>query len=210
MLAVSGLVSGHSISFGSKVKLFDDMLSSMSDLEIGKRPQNFNQILRNEGFEFFEGKQLPLISIHYRGFEELKEKQFIDDLAYACREYLSMFIVRDKFGNDHAARRAWRHEMDKAYGEAFGLFYNKNKLRLGNIGALRGFFDSLVHFLDKENVNTSEAQLVRGFRKEFPELPDQSTYASLNDDEKIALAKRADKVAEAFLTLVGKPNVRPQ
>jgi hypothetical protein len=179
----------------------------MSDsFEGGKsfKALNFYKILRDKGFEVIEGRNLPESNVSYKGFEKLKEKQFIDDLAYACREYLSMFIVRDKFGSDHAARRKWRHEMDKEHGEAFGLFYNKNKLRLGNLGALQGFFDALIYFLDKEDIHTVEAQLVRQFRTKLPEIPDQMAYASISDDERIALAKTADDVAGAFLTLVGQ------
>ena len=117
-----------------------------------------------------------------------------------------MFIVRDPFGNNHQARREWRHEMDKTYGKAFGPFNDRNKLRLGNIGAVRSYFETLVLLLEEAHVHTPQSEAVRNLWNTFPAIPAQEAYSKMSDDERIKLAENTDKIARSFLQLVTGQN----
>ena len=132
--------------------------------------------------------------ISEKGFTSLDEtgKEELRTLVEVCRLYYGGYLLTDPFGVDEEARRNWQTQMLKAFGKKYEEFQSRIKLRLANIQALTGTFNTFVALLDRASIHTPEAEKVRTLFDQLPKLEASMAPASSVPD---ALMKR---LQEAF------------
>ncbi|MFA6005443.1 MAG: hypothetical protein WC775_03065 [Patescibacteria group bacterium] len=65
----------------------------------------------------------------------------VDDL----QRFLRAQAVGDNFGKNHSARRVWRAEMYRKFGDAFlDIYYRTNQLRRGRLGLVNAGINDLA------------------------------------------------------------------
>jgi hypothetical protein len=111
-----------------------------------------------------------------------------------AEQYLSGTLIRDRFGEDHEARRAWRHTMRAQYGDAFAAIDDSSKIRGNFVNALHGYIQGLVSVLGDDS-----SAVARRIRSIAASLPDVSTYQEMPTAEKLRIIKVLDKVAQKAL-----------
>ncbi len=125
--------------------------------------------------------------------------RIVDGLERSCRSYLAGTVMLDEFGSNHNARRQWRAVMAKAHGSAFRERYDRNKLRLNNIGAVCSNLQGIVHILDEFDAHNAPADELR---KIAEGLPDLSDYNEKTNSDKIRIAEMMDSIATTVLNVL--------
>ncbi len=164
------------------------------------------QLTHNEDIRFVDGGNPPTIpqAIGYEKFGRVSDvliKEF-DFAAHLARKLLMGTYMIDQFGADHPARRKWREQMFKKYGQDFMDLWNKNKLRINTFGGFISGLNNLILILDKEAVNTPQADTIRALEHKLPGSFERYNYLSV--EEKIKVVQQVESVAQEFLNIVGK------
>lgn len=163
-------------------------------------------LLKQQGVEVIEPENTEQLSgtVCNEGFEKLSPTgmKVLNDLVANSKSYLSGTIIRDNFGEDRPARRAFWNEIEKKYGRGAALVRERDKLRGNVITGVRSYFDWLVVELNKDDIHTPQAELVREWEQELGRIIAPEEYVQKTTDEKIEVTKEVDKILRAFLDLV--------
>ena len=117
------------------------------------------------------------------------------------------YIIKDHFGKDHDARRAFYKQQDI---EAEIWLDEHSKLKVSKLFPVIGMMDMIM-----ESFLVSHHQLYETLKEEFDpgydSLIDELLYKyrNMEFDQKVAFAKRIDKIAYGFLEILSKPVLSP-
>lgn len=134
-------------------------------------------------------------------FDRADAQRLVAQTALQCRYYAKAPLIRDTFGRDHNKRRKFRDQMWSMHGDKLYEFYKLNKLRANAIdGLVRSLF-VFVERLDIDNVRSSQADAVKKLYKQMPS-DKLGGYQDLPEREKLAVARKLDRIARDFLKIV--------
>ncbi len=157
--------------------------------------------LRKSGVKVTHGAPFVTGPVRYAGFPE-NMRTFLSGAVDVAKHYLSGAVIEDAFGADHDARRAWRTEMQKKLGAPFKELDDSNKLRVNVIGNVYSYVGLLNEMVKDEH--TPEAEALKNIAAELPKKSEieSSAYNVLSFEEKMAVVKRIDAVAEKLVALL--------
>lgn len=125
----------------------------------------------------------------------------IEEAGRMCRNFLAGPIIVDTFAN-HTERREWRHRMFGMYGESFPRVYDKNKLRINNLGSVYSWLQTISEGLRIFKVKSAKVEEIRVLTSSLPSL---ENYDDLGIEDKIALVDRVDHVCQKFMDVISRP-----
>lgn len=124
-------------------------------------------------------------------------------------DYIEGQVVFDQWTN-HEARRVWKTEMEKRYGETFREVYsNKNQVRFNRIAGAVGWLNLLEMGVFK--IDPDLAGQINKIRKRFPGGISTKEYNKIYDsqtnEEKLNFVRFViDQVIEAMHVVAPKPS----
>jgi len=179
-----------------------------------KTDEEIAQIIGPKGFEI----RMPLESketfgdVNTHGLEGLSPNGInaLQTAANATRKFLGGIYIIDSYGHEQgpgggrqARNDAWL-EIEKTLGAAIAGIRERDKMRLTtHLNPIKGFIDWLVVELDKQNIQTPKADLIRRTHIDLlAAIPDTPSYASMSYEEKEVAVQKLDAILRPFMRVI--------
>lgn|SRR3989338_1744817 len=172
-------------------------------IEIEAEPPSVQDILAKEGGFVviepgggYELKTAPNATL-FTKFEV--NERYVNMAILKAVEYLNFPIIRDRFGVDHKARRAWRKEKEKEFSFKEINLTENNKLNGGKIAEVVQLWETIHALMNNEGQQSEQGKKLRALAGNIRTM--LQNYHTLTDDEKIEKVKQIEEIIKEFLKL---------
>jgi hypothetical protein len=114
------------------------------------------------------------------------------------QEFVNLPIITDEM--PHAERRTFRHEL-KTTDPAYHEFLENNKIRWNHVGNMQPVLEVVHDYVKNADLPEDIKRKIETLADSCPTL-DATSYAALSTEQKIAHAKRIEKIIIDILTLL--------